>query len=65
MPMVSGIWRWVGKPYRIEPIGLVAARARLKHLGSKAEMRVTVEAVRGMGNVQTGVRHVKRMRMEV
>jgi hypothetical protein len=60
--VVSSVYRWVGRPYVIEPVGLAAARQQLRCLSSKPELSKTVEAVKAtcLGTMQVGVRHVRK-----
>ena len=61
--MVSSVYRWVGRSYRVEPVAMGAARANIKHLTSKPEMVKTVEALRSFnGGIVVGVRHVRKHR---
>lgn len=59
--MVSSVYRWVGRPYVIEPIGLVAARASIRHLTSKPELVKTVEAAKSFnGGIVVSIRHSRK-----
>ena len=64
--MVSSVYRWAGRPYAIESVALRAARVSLRHLSSRPELKVTVEAVKAtcMGSMQVSVRHSRKHRVK-